>query len=361
MTSAEFKGYIPVIDMSKSNEKELSNDLFSAFTKIGFATLINHGINDALLSRAFASSQSFFSLPLDVKIRYKYQSHTSNRGYIPMGTETHDQFNETGESDKKETLDIGPEEDMKCDWTIVTADTHYGNQWPLLSYEEREEICCNDFDAQQFRSTMIEYFSTMDELHMKLLRLLAQAIKLDDAEYFVKRCNTQHQNLRLLHYPTLHFKPSSERKDREPEVVVRGNIHTDFGTLTLLTQDVVGGLRIQTLEEQWINVPPVPNGIAVNVGDMLQRWTNGVLRATPHQVISMIHRTDEEQSQSISTIVIPERYSIAFFCNANRDIMLECLPCCVSAERPVQFDPINAHAFITMRLQQTIATNGADV
>ena len=273
-----------------------------------------------------------------------------------MGTETHNQCNETGESDKKETLDLGPEEEMKREGTVATLETHYDNHWPLLNDELQERT--SRFDAEGFRVTMVQYFASMDQLHLKLLRHLSRALSLEDPEYFVKRCNTQHQNLRLLHYPALSYERSKENIGDEPKVIVRGSIHTDFGTLTLLTQDMVGGLRIQTLDQQWINVPPVPNGIVVNVGEMLQRWTNGVLRATPHQVVSVVPM--EEAEQGSSTVIIPDRYSVAFFCNANRDILLECLPCCVTAERPVQYEPINAHEYITMRLQQTIATAGAD-
>jgi isopenicillin N synthase-like dioxygenase len=93
------------------------------------------------------------------------------------------------------------------------------------------------------------------------------------------------------------------------------------------------------------------------VGEMLQRWSNDVLRATPHQVLEPFYpnSTGEEVDNDDGSItVVPERYSIAFFCNANKETMLECLPVCQGPDRPPKYEPINAFEYLTARLASTI-------
>lgn len=157
-------------------------------------------------------------------------------------------------------------------------------------------------------------------------------------------CPANHQNLRLLHYPECDREAIAKGQKR-------GGIHTDYGTITLVAQNGVGGLVAQKIDGDWVNVPPIPGGIAVNVGEMLQRWSNDILRATPHQILDDDPLDDDAANKSDR---VPERYSIAFFCNANKDTSLACLPVCHSPERPPRYEPVNAHEYITMRLASTI-------
>ena len=117
------------------------------------------------------------------------------------------------------------------------------------------------------------------------------------------------------------------------------------GTITLLAQEEISGLRAQRIDGEWISIPPIAGGIAVNIGEMLMRWSNDVLRATPHQVL------DDVGSDSAT---VPERFSIAFFCNANKDTVLDCLPGCCD-EQPAKYEPVRAHEYITGRLAGTIS------
>jgi isopenicillin N synthase-like dioxygenase len=335
------------VDATKESvgQQLMAEKLLEAFTTIGFATLINHGIDNAVIDQAFNASKAFFVLPMETKLQYKFQGYESNRGYIPFGLETHDKKRNTNSKtpDLKETFDIGTEE----------KDDVYANRWPA------------ELDDELFRKPLMKYFSCMDGLHLRLLRLLGIALKLEDPSYFVDRCNQQHQNLRLLHYPSLNVnehltqqhEPNANVGHREP--IIRGDVHTDFGTITLLCQDAVGGLRVQRLDGSWTMVPPVPHSVVVNVGDMLQRWTNDILRANPHQVIEVVPSVADNDSTSTPTDenIVPERWSIAFFCNANKTIMLECLPECVTADFPAQYAPMNAHDYLTMRLSKTISTS----
>lgn len=309
---------IPTIDLSSLDGEDpvVIEELVTAFESVGFATLVNHGVDSALIDKAFAASKRFFSLPLLDKLKYGFQGHESNRGFIPPGTETHD-LEKNCLPDPKETFDIGKEDEPG-----------FTNHWP----EELKDTT--------FRDDLLEYFQTMDRLYLRLMKMIAIGLKLPNPDFLVKRCNNQHENLRLLHYHSL--------PPEHPNKMVRGNVHTDFGALTLLVQDDVGGLRVKNRQGDWINVKPVPHSIIVNVGDMLMRWSNDRLKATLHQVISPPGFTAED--------AIPERYSIAFFCNANKDTEIECLETCRNESEPAKYPPVNAHAYLTQRLVDTIAS-----
>ena len=427
-TTATAMTTIPVIDMESISA---GTELIDAFKTVGFATLTNHMIDTTLINRAFLKSKQFFELSSTEKLKYKYQGPTSNRGYIPFQSETH-----TGtidNPDHKETFDIGKEHNDEDGYT---------NHWPVIDSSTTTATTTTttttttESSSNDFQSTMLEYFETFDKLFLKLMKMIAIELNMDDPNYLVDRCNQQHENLRLLHYPSIPIDKSYYNHDdcsnaaadtattatpntttppptTTTNVIQRGNVHTDFGVLTLLCQDSVGGLRVQLVTGQWISVPPVPNSIVVNVGDMLQRWSNDMFRATPHQVVSELppppppllplqpppsQRTDGDDNKNVDdgdddgagqqrtiipTVVVPERYSIAFFCNANKNVVLECLKecCCSSSSNnddestaaaaaaqqqqqqqqqhipplpPPRYEPIKAHDYLSRRLNDTI-------
>jgi isopenicillin N synthase-like dioxygenase len=304
---------IPVIDLSLEQD-QVVDSMMKALTTIGFATLINHGLPDDLLPKALMASKTFFDLPTDTKQKYKFQGSESNRGYIGIGSEFLDLVDGDNQTYMlKESLEIGKEDEPG-----------FQNEWP------------DELKGSSFRDDLIDYFRTLDALNLRIMRLIGIGLKLEDPNYLVDRCNRQHDNLRLLHYPAL---------SHENAKASRANLHTDYGTITLLAQDQVGGLQALTTDGTWIDVTPVENSIVMNVGEMLMRWSNDVLKATLHQVKAPPPASDGSG--------IPERYSIAFFCNPNKDTVLECLePCC--KDRATKYEPINAHDYITKRLSDTI-------
>jgi isopenicillin N synthase-like dioxygenase len=132
--------------------------------------------------------------------------------------------------------------------------------------------------------------------------------------------------LRLLHYP-------APPVGSEPRT--GAGVHTDYGNLTLLATDDVGGLEVCARDGEWIEAPVVPGAFIVNIGDCLMRWTNDIYVSTPHRVVNRSAR---------------ERYSIAFFYDPNPDAIVETIPSCVRQGERVRYPPILAADHLKRRL-----------
>lgn len=144
--------------------------------------------------------------------------------------------------------------------------TKYENQWP------------NQYDPE-FKKTMVGFFNECHNVHLSVMEALAIGLKLHPG-YFNAFCDNRDHNLRLLHYPSVP-KTVLDKKDQ-----TRAGAHTDYGTLTLLFQDDVGGLQVRSTHGDFVAAPPIRNAIIVNAGDLLARWSNDRIKSTEHRVIS---------------------------------------------------------------------------
>ena len=196
---------IPTIDLSaEKDETNLAKELVGTFKTLGFATLINHGVDASTIRKGFAASQSFFGMPLETKQKYKYVSHEANRGYIQPGSENH---GTTGiADDQKETFDIGKE-----------GEEGYTTPWP------------QELAHTGFKEDLLQYFQEFNQLNLRLMKLIAIGLDLPDRDYLVTRCDGEHCNLRLLHYLEV-------ARTEMGTTIQRGARHTDYGSITLLCQ-----------------------------------------------------------------------------------------------------------------------------
>ena len=135
--------------------------------------------------------------------------------------------------------------------------------------------------------------------------------------------------LRLLHYPP---QPPSEPG--------RGaGAHTDFGALTVLLQDDVGGLEVyDRAAGDWTPAPPISGTFVVNLGDLFARWTNDIYRSTPHRVVNRSGR---------------RRYSIPFFLSGAPAFEVSCLPTCLGRGEIAKYPPTTPEAHLRERYSQT--------
>lgn len=223
-----------------AHHRELSfNPFFTprpAFKDIGFVTIVGHGVPEELKQRTFAASASFFTgLTPELKAKYRFTSAESNRGYLMMGQERLD-----GDyPDLKEMFQIGDENEKT-----------FENHWP-------------NAELPAFRKTMLEYFFTMDKLHLDVLRCLAIGMNLPE-EYFTPLCNGNHQMMRLLHYPECPRAQISSGGQK------RGGVHSDYGSITLLNQwQDQGGLEACRRDGEWVFVPPVVTTAGTQTHDQI--------------------------------------------------------------------------------------------
>ncbi|KAJ7068533.1 hypothetical protein C8F01DRAFT_1208059 [Mycena amicta] len=321
---------IPLIDFSKfqagsssQDKKETAKEIVAAFKESGFIYLSNHGIASPVVQNAFSKSSEFFRLPAEVKDKLAWADPRSNRGYVQIGRERVTQATDAAEiaalrakaPDCKETMEIGR------DWDSV-----WPNQWPA------------EKDAPLFKSTMLGFFNDCHVLHTKVMRAIALGLELDEL-FFENKIDQQSHNLRLLSYPAI------KRALLDGEGQARAGAHSDYGTLTLLFQDDVGGLEAKNPHTgQFVPAAPIPDTIVVNVGDLLSRWSNDVLRSTLHRVVAP-PATPINSQEAITR----ERKSIAFFCNPNFTQEIKCLPNCGEAKYPA----VSTEEYIVGRLAAT--------
>ena len=269
---------IPIIDVGSINQEippsGLADAFYQAYNKMGFSYIVNHGIDPILIDSIFKASHRFHALPLKEKIKLNLDH--KHRGYIAINTSTdvNSKLAEVNKPNQSASFMMMREDKVESDDVYLSGP----NQWPELD---------------GFRTTLEKYNSKLELLAYQLLRLALLSAGVKDLSV-MERFAPPTTWLRLLHYPSLAQSSSQDLYSSAP--------HTDFGCLTILAQDDVGGLQVQSPEGLWLDVPKLENSFVVNVGDMLHRMTNGRLRSTPHRVINKSGQ---------------ERYSCPFFYDPN--------------------------------------------
>jgi isopenicillin N synthase-like dioxygenase len=173
-------------------------------------------------------------------------------------------------------------------------------------------------------------------LAAQLMEAFALSLHLPE-KYFHPMLDEAMGALRLLHYPP---QPPAD----DARVVGTGS-HTDYGCLTILAQDSVGGLQVRNSAGEWVAAPPVPGAFVVNIGDQMARWTNDVFGATHHRVINTSGR---------------ERYSMPFFFEPNFDAVISCLETCRSPEHPAKYADVVAGEYLVSRFDDTFSYRVAE-
>ncbi|XP_028781095.1 2-oxoglutarate-Fe(II) type oxidoreductase hxnY-like isoform X2 [Neltuma alba] len=294
------------IDLSDPDIDKSVNLLKQACLDSGFFYVVNHGISQDFMDEAFAQSRKFFGLPLKEKI--KLLRNEKQRGYTPVLDELLDPENQV-HGDYKEGYYIGVE---VSEDDPESQKPFYGpNQWPASDI------------LPGWRETMEKYHRQALEVGRAVGRIIALALDLG-ADFFDKpdMLGEPIATLRLLHYEGQTSNPSRG--------LYGAGAHTDYGLITLLATDDVPGLQIckdrDAKPQIWEDVAPLKGAFIVNLGDMLERWSNCIFKSTLHRVLG--------NGQ--------ERYSIAYFLEPNHDCLVECLPTCKSESNPPKYFPRDA-------------------
>ena len=254
---------IPVIDVSalvsgKEDRDEVAGRIGQACRDWGFFYIVGHGVDEHLQRRLEEVSRQFFAQDLETKLEIK-MSHGGRawRGYFPVGGEL-----TSGKPDLKEGIYFGAE--LEYDHPLVTAGTplHGPNLFPA--------------DIPQFRETALAYMAAMTTLGHTLMAGIALSLGLAESYFFDRYTSDPLILFRIFNYP-----PQPLNTDSESSLGV--GEHTDYGLLTILRQDMSGGLEVKT-KSRWVAAPPIPNSFVCNIGDMLDRMTGGRYLSTPHRV-----------------------------------------------------------------------------
>ncbi|KAG1815625.1 uncharacterized protein BJ212DRAFT_1481393 [Suillus subaureus] len=328
---------IPLIDFaaykratSLAEKRCIADDIVNGFKEVGFVYLTGHVIEPGTVDRVFQKASiriynraEFFQLPEETKAKLAWDDPKANRGYVQVGRERVSTSVDAAEiaslrakaPDTKESMEIGRENHPM-----------FSNKWP------------QETEVPEFKQTMLHFFQTCHEVHTMVMKSIALGLDLPE-DFFDNKIDRQDHNLRLLSYPPI----------QTSLLLGDGQARADYGTLTLLFQDSIGGLEVQNPHtEHYQSASPIPGTIVVNAGDLLARWSNNVLRSTLHRVVAppaiKINATEG---------MTPARQSVAFFCNPNFDAIIESLPSCTSTANPSKYPPITTEQYIVGRLAAT--------
>ena len=288
---------IPVIDA-----RDLSG-LGEACRETGFFYLTGHGIDTAPM---FAAARAFFALPDAAKDALSIKRSPNNRGYVGLG---HERLDETTPPDQKEAFNIGLELPPNDPELLAGKPFRGTNFWP---------------DIPGWRDTALAYYEACSALVVTIHCGFARDLGLEQ-DFFTQALHRPMSTLRLLHYP-----PGDGRD-------LGAGTHTDYGDLTILATDGVAGLQVRRRDGAWLNAPHIPGAFVCNIGDTLMRWTNDVYVSTPHRVARPA----------------TERFSIAYFCDANPDAVVAAVPTCVPPGEAAKYAPVTAGAYLASRLDAT--------
>ena len=301
---------IPVIDLApflRGNARaraEVAAKIGAACREIGFFYVVNHGVPAELIGRVYAESERFFRQPDLAKAEIAIENSTVHRGYFKVGGENLDPAKQKQDGDLKEGVKIG--RDLGPGHPLVTAKTplHGANQWPQ--------------NLPGWQAVMQDYYDVMEALGRQLMQAFALALGLQE-DWFDHWLNAPMTTLGLLHYPP--------QKGRITEAQLGAGAHSDYGCLTMLAQDDAGGLQVLERGGAWLDAPPIAGSFVVNIGDMMERWTNGVFTSTLHRVIN---------------ISGGERYSLPFFFDPDFNAEITCLPTCLAPGEMPKYQPTTA-------------------
>jgi len=290
--------------------EDIADELGRSFAEYGFAVVRDHGIPQDLIDRAEASAKAFFALPEDVKRAYKLEGSGGARGYTPFGTE---KAKDAEVFDLKEFWHVG--RDLPAGHAL--AEFMAPNVWPA--------------EIADFREVMSALYAAFEASGLRVLEAIALHLG-RPRDFFAASVEDGNSVMRLLHYPPL--GPDA------PEGAIRAAAHGDINTITLLLGAEEAGLELLTKAGEWLAIPAQKGALVINVGDMLERQTNGRLRSTTHRVVNPRGEAAKRA-----------RYSMPFFLHFRPDFLITPLPECV-ADGDAAPEPISAHDFLMQRLRE---------
>ncbi len=311
--------YIPTLDLGSyvngtpQERKKFSDELGRAFNDSGFVTITNHGLSQELIDQLYEQIKAAFSLSPAQKAQYEKPELAGQRGYTSPG---------------KETAKGAKTADLKEFWQIgqtVTDGDPVKNQYP--DNEVLEEL-------PEFNAITTEIYKKLEDNGKHLLRAIATYLELP-VDYFDQHVHNGNSILRGIHYFPI------ENPDAIAPDAVRAGAHEDINLITLLIGASADGLEVLTRSNEWLPIKAHHSDIVVNVGDMLQRLTNNMLRSTTHRVVNPPRE-----------LMKTSRFSVPFFLHPRSDMDLTSLDSCVDEAHPKVYTDMTAGEYLDERLRE---------
>ena len=320
---------VPAIDISPfltgdpEGKRAVARAFAAAAERIGFVVVSGHGVPRELWDCLVQSSFAFFDRPDAEKACFHPAGPAKQRGYHGVATRALGAtLGQSAPKDLRESYFLGPLDDHRAAFAhIPDAATAYA---PNILPET----------APDFAAALTEYYRAMERLSADLLRIFAVALEMPE-DHFAPLIGRHFSILSAHHYPALAEPPMPGQ--------LRAGAHTDYGAMTILSMtDAAGGLEVAR-EGGWVPVRPGPGDLVVNLGDMMQRWTNDRWVSTMHRVV-----TPETLGDTAS-----RRLSVGYFMHPDFDARIDCLPSCTGdgAKSP----PISAGGHIRAKIEASHA------
>jgi isopenicillin N synthase-like dioxygenase len=309
---------IPVIDLARAFSPELADrravasEIHKACRETGFFYVSNHRVPATLVANEFDSARAFFALPIEAKLALHMRNSRSTAGYEPIEgqrLDSQDANAEIAPPDLKESFYSCTDLPEEHPFVREGLRAYGGNQWPSA---------LPGFGAQQ-----LAYAGAMRALGDRLLALIALSLELPES-FFARFFELPASTLRLIRYPP---HPEAARANQ-----LGAGAHTDWGGITLLAQDDLGGLEVRNAADEWIQATPIADTFVINLGDLMQRWTNDFYRSNMHRVKNNAKSAD--------------RYSIPFFYSPRHDARIECMPTCTDTAHPPRYATVSAREHV---------------
>ncbi len=291
-----------------------------ALCETGFLLVRGHGVDADVKSQFFDAMKEFFAQPIEAKEALAIGNSDCHRGYVGFASETlegaiagEERIGEVLAGDMKETLDTGTEQGPDHPEVRAGTPLHGPNQLP---------------DLPGFREAWDRYRAAVVETALRVQRALAMALGLDPMIFENMPGETMF-HLRLIHYPPM------ERLTPEPGQLGCG-AHTDYGTLTVLGDDGVGGLQVRLRSGEWIDITIPDDHLVVNLGDLMAIWTNDRWVSNPHRVVNP---------------PATDRYSVPLFVTPPFHLRIETLPTCRT--EPLRHETMVSGPYLLSRFDGT--------
>lgn len=320
---------VPVVDVepffdspASAAESDVVNQVRRACEAIGFLAIRGHGVDATTISEMCDVTRQYFELPLGEKLAHDGDA----TGYRPA---------ESGSLAR--TLGRDAPGDL-CETFRYTPNTTRAAE---NSAQFSEDSIRDAFPPEpvHMAATWGRWFATMEHLAARMMTIFARALDLPD-DWFTAYFERHSSALIANYYPPF----QSPRKEGQ----LRRGAHTDFGVLTILYQTADdGGLEVRRPgSEEWLHVPFSPDTFVLNLGDMMERWTNGRWTSTLHRVVN----------PGSGSTMTEARISLPFFYRPDPSARIEVIDTCHGPDQPARYQPVNAGEWMAAKQQQIYST-----